>query len=76
MSSRVGQVWELVYRNKPAEIVAVVSSLTRDSLKSSHTCLVLSSAGIVDKDPVVAWAEGSLKRIGDWDDENGWRRIA
>jgi hypothetical protein len=76
VSDRTGQVWELVYRRKPAEVIVVVASKTRGpGLKSSHACLVLADAGI-EGEPAFGWPEGCVKMIGDWDDACGWRRIA
>lgn len=74
MRDRTGEVWELTYGGKPAEIVLVVRSARLDScLKPTHFCLVLASTNL----PLArVWPEGDIKRIGEWDDLNGWRRIA
>lgn len=71
MSSRVGQVWELTYKDPPYELVVIVRSNTTQHGMMQHEGLVLDDAA-----GHYGWHLGLLVWMGEWYDGNGWRRIA
>ena len=71
MSSRVGEMWEIVYRDPPHELVVIVRSDTTQH-GTMHRALVLDAAK-----GDYGWKAGQLVWLGGWDARTSdWRRIA